>query len=75
VEIAKGGGERRVQVAEASAVVPPSSEQRQDYLKVAAQVPGEQAFTTLADSRYALIRTLIRKSAVDPGAGNLEENG
>ena len=71
VEIAKGGGERRVQVAEASAVVPPSPEKPQDYLKVVAKVPGEQAFTTLADSRYAL----IRKSAVDPGAGGLEENG
>lgn len=61
-----------MQVAEASAVAPPSPEERQDYLKVVAQVPGEQAFaTSLADPRYAL----IRKSAVDPGAGGLEENG
>jgi hypothetical protein len=60
-----------MRVAEASAVVPPSSQQRRDYLRVVAQVPGEQAFTTLADSRCAL----IRKSAVDPGAGGLEEVG
>ena len=60
-----------MQVAEASAVVPPSPEQRRDYLKVVAQVPGEQAFTTsLADSKC----DLMKKSAVDPGAGGLEEN-
>ena len=60
-----------MQVAEASAVVPPSPEKPQDYLKeVVAKVPGEQAFATLADSRFAL----IRKSAVDPGAGGLEKN-
>lgn len=60
-----------MRVSEASSVVPPSPEERRAYLKVAAPVPGEQAFATLADARYSL----VRESVIDPGTGGLEEDG
>ena len=59
-----------MRVAEASSFVPPSPEERRDYLKVVAQAPDEQAFATLEDARYSL-----REPVVDPGAGGLEEDG
>lgn len=40
------------------------------YLKIVAEVPGEQALTTLPDSKC----DLMKKSAVDSAGLGLEEN-